>query len=82
LQKAIPVRVHVSAYDRPKIYMEIVGAISKTDTNILEAGATATGEGTVLAKFLLEIEHLDQLKEILDNIKSIPNIITVERTKT
>ncbi len=82
LQKAIPVRVHVSAYDRPKIYMEIVGAISKTDTNILEAGATATGEGTVLAKFLLEIEHLDQLKEILDSIKSIPNIITVERTKT
>jgi GTP pyrophosphokinase len=75
------VTIEVKAYDRPKIFFEIVDSISKTDTNILEAGASSAGEGTMKARFLIEIEHLDQLEEILDYIKSIKNIISVERIK-
>jgi GTP pyrophosphokinase len=81
LNKPIPVRIEVKAYDRPKIYLQIVDSISRTDTNILEAGASSSGQGTILARFLIEIEHFSQLDEILDNIKSIPNIIQVERVK-
>jgi len=81
INKPVPVRIEVKAYDRPKIFLEIVDSISKTDTNILEAGATSAGQGSMIARFLIEIEHLDQLEEILDNIKSIRNIISVERIK-
>ncbi len=81
IHKPVPVSIEVKAYDRPKIFLEIVDSISKTDTNILEAGASSAGEGTMIARFLIEIEHLDQLEEILEYIKSIKNIISVERIK-
>jgi len=82
VNKPIPVGLEVRAYDRPKIYLQIVESISKTDTNILEAGATSLGNGTLIAKFLIEIEHQAQFQEIIDNIKSIQNIIQVERVKS
>jgi GTP pyrophosphokinase len=82
VHKPVPVRIEVRAYDRPRIYLEIVECISKTDTNIMEAGASSVGEGAMLARFLVGIEHLDQLQEIMDNIKSLRNIISVERVKT
>lgn len=75
----VPVRIEVKAYDRQGIYLEMVESISKTETNILEAGASSSGESTLLARFLIEIEHLDQLQEILDNIRSIKNILYAER---
>ena len=79
INNPVPVRIEVKAYDRQGIYLEMVESISKTETNILEAGASSSGEGTLLARFLIEIEHLDQLQEILDNIRSIKNIIFAER---
>ncbi|MCB1142323.1 MAG: bifunctional (p)ppGpp synthetase/guanosine-3',5'-bis(diphosphate) 3'-pyrophosphohydrolase [Leptospiraceae bacterium] len=79
VNKPVPVRIEVKAYDRPRIYLEIVDSITKTDTNIIEAGASSTGQGTMIARFQLEIEHLDQFEEIIENIKSIQNIIQVER---
>lgn len=79
--KPIPVDIEVRSYDRPKIYSEIVSTISATGTNMLAAGASTTAEGIVQAKFTIEIEHLDQLQEIMDSLKSIPNVISVERTK-
>ncbi|MDX1958615.1 MAG: bifunctional (p)ppGpp synthetase/guanosine-3',5'-bis(diphosphate) 3'-pyrophosphohydrolase [Leptospiraceae bacterium] len=82
VHKPVPVRIEVRAYDRPRIYLEIVKSISSTETNILEAGASSGGEGTMIARFLIEIEHLDQLEEIIETIKSIQNIISVERIKT
>ncbi|HMV41024.1 MAG TPA: bifunctional (p)ppGpp synthetase/guanosine-3',5'-bis(diphosphate) 3'-pyrophosphohydrolase [Leptospiraceae bacterium] len=75
----VPVRIEVKAYDRQGIYLEMVESISKTETNILEAGASSSGESTLLARFLIEIEHLDQLQEILDNIRSIKNVLYAER---
>lgn len=79
INNPVPVRIEVKAYDRQGIYLEMVESISKTETNILEAGASSSGEGTLLARFLIEIEHLDQLQEILENIRSIKNIIFAER---
>ena len=79
INNPVPVRIEVKAYDRQGIYLEMVESISKTETNILEAGASSAGEGTLIARFLIEIEHLDQLQEILDNIRSIKNILFAER---
>jgi GTP pyrophosphokinase len=79
INNPVPVRIEVKAYDRQGIYLEMVESISKTETNILEAGASSSGEGTLIARFLIEIEHLDQLHEILDTIRHIKNIIYAER---
>jgi GTP diphosphokinase / guanosine-3',5'-bis(diphosphate) 3'-diphosphatase len=79
INNPVPVRIEVKAYDRQGIYLEMVESISKTETNILEAGASSSGEGTLIARFLIEIEHLDQLQEILENIRHINNILYAER---
>ena len=64
----IPVRIEVKARDRQGIYLEMVESISSTETNIIEAGASSLADGTLLARFRVEIEHLDLLEEILENL--------------
>lgn len=79
--EAIPVRLEVKAYDRQGIYLDMVKSISATEANIMEAGASYVQKGALLANFLIEIEHLDQLKEIIGSLKRIPNIIYAQRVK-
>lgn len=75
----IPVRLEVKGVDRQGIYLEIVECISSTKTNMLEAGATLAPGNSLIARFLIEIEHLDQLKEILENLRNIKDVIHAER---
>jgi guanosine-3',5'-bis(diphosphate) 3'-pyrophosphohydrolase len=69
LEEIIPVPIEVKARDVQGIYLKMVEVISNTQTNILEAGAISHPNGTLTAKFLLELTHLDQLEEILDNLR-------------
>ncbi|GBF49727.1 GTP pyrophosphokinase [Leptospira ryugenii] len=77
----IPVQIEVRARDVQGIYLSMVECISSTETNILEAGASSHSNGTLTAKFMLEVEHLDQLKEILENLRFINGVIFAERVK-
>ncbi|MDZ4727943.1 MAG: bifunctional (p)ppGpp synthetase/guanosine-3',5'-bis(diphosphate) 3'-pyrophosphohydrolase [Leptospira sp.] len=77
----IPVQIEVRARDVQGIYLSMVECISNTETNILEAGASSHPNGTLTAKFMLEVEHLDQLKEILENLRLIGGVIFAERVK-
>ncbi|EPG76366.1 putative GTP diphosphokinase [Leptospira fainei serovar Hurstbridge str. BUT 6] len=77
----VPVRVEVKARDRQGIYLEMVKSISGTQTNILEAGASTVQKDTLMARFMIEVEHLDQLKEILGNLKRIPDVVFAHRVK-
>lgn len=79
LDEPVPVHLEVKGRDRQGIYSEIVGCIAGTQTNMLEAGATSPGGNVLIARFLLEIEHLDQLEEILASIRSIQDVFFAER---
>lgn len=77
----IPVQIEVRAKDVQGIYLYMVESISSTETNILEAGASSHPNGTLTAKFMLEVDHLDQLKEILENLRMIQGVVFAERVK-
>lgn len=77
----VPVQIEVKARDVQGIYLSMVETISGTQTNIIEAGASSVGTGHLVAKFMIEVEHLDQLKEILDNLKLLPEVVTADRVK-
>ncbi len=77
----IPVQIEVRAKDVQGIYLSMVETISGTKTNILEAGATSNDNKQIVAKFKIEIDHLDQLKEILDNLKLLPDVVYAERVR-
>ncbi|WP_411822061.1 RelA/SpoT family protein [Leptospira sp. 'Mane'] len=77
----IPLQIEVRAKDVQGIYLSMVESISNTETNILEAGASSHPNGTLTAKFMLEVDHLDQLKEILENLRMIQGVVFAERVK-
>ena len=75
----IPVRIEVQARDEQGIYVSMVDSISKTQTNIIEADASIVSDGTLLARFMIEVEHLDQLEEILMNLRNLDSVIHADR---
>jgi GTP diphosphokinase / guanosine-3',5'-bis(diphosphate) 3'-diphosphatase len=81
IAEPIPVQIEVRSKDVQGIYLSMVESISGTKTNIIEAGATSNDNKQLVAKFKIEIEHLDQLKEILDNLKLLPDVVYAERVK-
>lgn len=81
LTEKYPVPIEIRAQDRQGLYLDLVGHITRTYTNILKAEADIprNGEETMRARFLLEIEHRDHLAEIFESILSVPGVISVER---
>jgi guanosine-3',5'-bis(diphosphate) 3'-pyrophosphohydrolase len=81
IAEPVPVQIEVKAKDVQGIYLSLVETISETQTNIIEAGASSLNTGHLIAKFMIEIDHLDQLKEILDNLNLLPEVVSAERIR-
>jgi GTP diphosphokinase / guanosine-3',5'-bis(diphosphate) 3'-diphosphatase len=76
----IPVWIEVRADDKMGIYSRIVTIITTTKTNMVEASAT-TKAHILHARFTIEIDHLDQLQEILTDLRSIDGVLSAERVR-
>ncbi|MCB1316365.1 MAG: bifunctional (p)ppGpp synthetase/guanosine-3',5'-bis(diphosphate) 3'-pyrophosphohydrolase, partial [Leptospiraceae bacterium] len=81
LTEKYPVPIMIHAEDRQGLYLDLVGGITRTYTNILKAEADIprNGEKTMRARFLLEVEHRDHLNEIFESLQSVPGVFKVER---
>ena len=83
LTEKYPVTIEVNAKDRQGLYLDLVGGITKTYTNILKAEADIPRNGTdnMTARFLLEIEHVDHLREIIESLMAVDGVEKVERVQ-
>tara|TARA_Y100001937_G_scaffold112525_1_gene160176 strand:- start:15876 stop:18071 length:2196 start_codon:yes stop_codon:yes gene_type:complete len=81
LTETYPVQIEIDAEDRQGLYLDLVGAIARTQTNILKAQADIprNHRGTMKATFLLEVEHVDQLNDIRETLQAIPGVYEVRR---
>jgi GTP pyrophosphokinase len=81
LTEKYPVMIEVRANDRQGLYLDLVGQITKTYTNILKAEADIpkSGGNSMTARFLLEVEHVDHLREILESLFSVKGVVSVDR---
>lgn len=81
LTEKYPVPIEIKAQDRQGLYLDLVGGITRTFTNILKAEADIprNGEETMHARFLLEVEHVDHLREIFESLQAVPGVISVSR---
>lgn len=81
LTQKYPVQIEIHANDRQGLYMDMVGCISKTYTNILraEADIPRNGNETMMARFLIEVEHVDHLAEIIESLESVDGVASVQR---
>lgn len=81
LTEKYPVEIEIHAEDRQGLYMDMVGCITRTYTNILKAEADIprNGEEKMMARFLIEVEHVDHLKEIIESLESVDGVKSVVR---
>ncbi|HNL67925.1 MAG TPA: bifunctional (p)ppGpp synthetase/guanosine-3',5'-bis(diphosphate) 3'-pyrophosphohydrolase [Leptospiraceae bacterium] len=81
LTEKYPVQIDIHARDRQGLYLDLVGEITKTHTNILKAEADLPrSQGDLMrARFLIEVEHVDHLRDIIDSVMSVPGVVSVER---
>jgi len=77
-----PVRIAVYiGRDRPGLLAEITGAISSRQGNITKAEVTVTEDRRGLNHFVVEVEDLKQLQDIMQSIRDVRDVINVERIR-
>ncbi|HET8577825.1 MAG TPA: TGS domain-containing protein, partial [Methylomirabilota bacterium] len=77
-----PVRIAVYiGRDRPGLLAEITGAISSRQGNITKAEVTVTEDRRGLNHFVVEVEDLKQLQDIMQSIREVKDVINVERVR-
>jgi guanosine-3',5'-bis(diphosphate) 3'-pyrophosphohydrolase len=77
-----PVRIAVYiGRDRPGLLAEITGAISSRQGNITKAEVTVTEDRRGLNHFVVEVEDLKQLQDIMQSIREVRDVINVERVR-
>ncbi|HTU02678.1 MAG TPA: bifunctional (p)ppGpp synthetase/guanosine-3',5'-bis(diphosphate) 3'-pyrophosphohydrolase, partial [Candidatus Sulfotelmatobacter sp.] len=76
----VKIRVEIGK-DRPGMLAEITTAISNTETNIAHAEVRVTEERTGLNTFVLEVQDLQQLQDVMQAIRKVDGVVGVERVK-
>ncbi len=77
-----PVRIAVYiGRDRPGLLAEITGAISSRQGNIIKAEITVTEDRKGLNHFVVEVDDLRQLQDIMQAIREVRDVINVERVR-
>jgi GTP pyrophosphokinase len=77
-----PVRIAVYiGKDRPGLLSEITGAISARNGNITKAEVTVTDDRKGINNFVVEVADLEQLQGIMTAIRTVPDVINVERVR-
>jgi guanosine-3',5'-bis(diphosphate) 3'-pyrophosphohydrolase len=70
--------VDIVARDRTGLLMDITTAIANSNANIVELHSKTTRDGLVKAVLRIQIQEEQQLRFFLKDIKSIPEIISIE----
>ena len=77
-----PVRIAVYiGRDRPGLLAEITAAISSRQGNIIKAEITVTDDRKGLNYFVVEVDDLRQLQDIMQGIREVKDIANVERVR-
>ncbi|MFQ5827610.1 MAG: RelA/SpoT family protein [Candidatus Methylomirabilia bacterium] len=80
--KVRPVKIDVYiGRDRPGLLAEISSAISSRRGNITRAEITVTEDRKGMNRFVVEVEDLAQLREIMTAIHHVEDVINVERVQ-
>ncbi len=72
-------RLRITSMDKKGILANISAVIAQKNANIIQAEIKTTADKKGIALFVIEVENYGHLREIMDSIKKIRNIIMVER---
>ena len=72
-------RLHLSAYDRPALIVDIYKAIDAVDAHMVEVNAKVTAKGVANMAMLIQIKDKVQLESLIKTLRKIPEMIDVYR---
>ena len=78
-RKEYPVDIEVSAFDRPGILNEVMQAVSEAKTNILAVTGRADHDKIATIHLTIEISNISGLHKVVERIKQLPDIYSVQR---
>jgi GTP pyrophosphokinase len=76
-----PVGIRVVTVDRPGMLAKISSAIALCEVNIREATVTTTEEQRAFLNFVIDINDLNHLLQVMKTIRQVKGVISVERLK-
>lgn len=76
-----PVGVSVVTVDRPGMLAKISSAIALCDVNIREATVNTTDEQRALFNFVIDINDLNHLQQVMKTIRQVKGVLSVVRVK-
>ncbi len=79
VRKEYPVDIEISAYDRPGVLNDIMHAVSEAKTNILAVAGRADREKIATIHLTIAISNISALHKVVEKIKQLPDIYTVQR---
>jgi len=79
LQQNYPVEIEVHALDRAGLLADVAQAVAETRLNILSARARGYRNRTALVQVVMEIHHLGELRGIIERLRHLPDVYSVER---
>jgi len=79
-KRPVKIAVYIGR-DRPGLLAEITGAISSRRGNITKAEVTVTEDRRGLNHFVVEVDDLRQLQDIMQSIREVQDVINVERLR-
>ena len=79
LKKDYPVDIEISAYDRPGILNDVMHAVSEAKTNILAVTGRADREKIATIHLTIAINNISGLHKVVEKIKQLPDIYSVQR---
>ena len=80
-KKEYQVNMKVVCHDSKGILAEISSAISALDVNIESADVNTDANGTVICLFGLNVSNLKQFNEVVNSVRKLRGIISIERVK-
>jgi GTP pyrophosphokinase len=72
------VRLHALVEDRKNLLKEITEAIAEADVNI-RGGEISAGTWPATGRFVVEIQNYGQLARVLDKLRKVDGVLSVER---
>ncbi|RHW38653.1 bifunctional (p)ppGpp synthetase/guanosine-3',5'-bis(diphosphate) 3'-pyrophosphohydrolase [Lysinibacillus yapensis] len=78
-RKEYPVDIEVSAFDRPGILNDVMHAVSEAKTNILAVTGRADHDKIATIHLTISISNITGLHKVVERIKQLPDIYSVQR---
>ena len=71
-------KIKITALDRKNVLADIIQKLTVLNTNIIELNAVSANDTTII-NLSLSVRHIDQLIGIVNAIKRIKDVFSVER---